>query len=432
MWPLVFSLFYSIVSAQTCAEDLTRILSRDPIPDAVEVAVQGANVAIGKALTQEQSQALEKILRKTAGDNYVATDILEQNKILKKAGFYPEDVDLLRKKNILGNTVIKFTKGTPTGYKIQEVALRELDSGALKEIQAGKKYNYLTGENGEIHITKDAVDFPPDKLIIAQNKSAKTSSFEPPLLVREAGELGYDAKTKNLVFKPTHTFENNEVASRAMLDKVKTLNPELKASMAASATSAKTPASRVLKCLDIVSGQSNGKNFVLNRMIADNAVAVSAITTAEMMGAGRLNTEEGKSMLLGDLVGGNVNTVIGSVMGLKLVKSDLSFGQSLAVRAGMGITGVEVQKVFHEQLVKSEDSQAAEKIAAFNTLHFIARLPINQAFDKFMINKLPNMIFDACQRNPALAVAISPVSVRMYERYASTVIYYGLRTPFEQ
>lgn len=419
--------FISLAQAQTCAQDITRILSKDPVPEAYEKALKGAESAIGKPLKKEQSEALEQVLRKTAGDNYMASDILAQTKILAKAGFYPEDIALLRKRNILGNTVIQLPKTAPTGFKIEKLALQELDSKKLKEIKNGsQKYNYIVAENGEIHVTTEKLDFPKDKLIIAGNKTSVTGQPDIPLLVREAGELSFDKKAKGVVFKPTHSFESNELASKALTDKVKDLDPAIKAQVLQPS---KAPASKVLKCLDIVSSQSNGKNFLLNRMIADNAVAVSAITTSEMMGAGRMNTEEGRKLLIGDLVGGNANTILGSVVGLKIVKKDLNWYQSLGARAGMGYSGVQVQKAFHQSMVSQESSEAVNAIANFNTAHFIARLPINHYFDKFVVNQLPNMIFNACQRNPALAVAISPVSIRMYERYASSVIYYGLREP---
>jgi hypothetical protein len=413
---------------QTCSQDLTRILSSDPIPEAAAQAVKQAETAIGKSLTKEQSLALEDVLRKMPGDNYLASDISSQDKVLKKAGFFPEDIQLLRKRNILGNTFIKLSASSPTGVQIERLAFKELDASILKDLKAGKNFNYLVGENGEIHLTSETLKFPKDKMILAYDKNKTETAV--PLLLRESGSLTFDTKKKTLVFKPTHGFENNEFASKALIQKVEALSPEIKATVT---NPANTPASRVLKCLDIVSAQGKSKNFVLDRVIADNLVAVSAIATSEAYSElwkgkpGLLGTPEGRSLIVGDLIGGNANAVLGSVVSLGITKKELTWVQSFGIRAGMGISGAQVQKLMHEQTSDGENQEQVDEIAKFNTVHAMLRIPISHHFDKFATNTLPDLIFNACQKNPATSVLISPVAVRMYERYASSVLYYGVR-----
>jgi len=426
----MIGLLYLLINfgfSQTCSQDLTRILSNDPIPDAVVQTVQKAEVVLGKALTKEQNEALEQVLRKTPGDNYFASDIANQDKLLKKAGFFPEDIALLRKRSVLGNTFIQIPKGAPTGVQIEKLLLKDLDASSLKEIKSGKSFNYVVGENGEIQITKEHLNFAKDKIVFAFNKADPDKNA--PLLLREAGSLIFDTKKQTVQFKPTHGFENNELASKALIQKVESLNPNIKAVVTKQSDA---PASRVLKCLDIVSAQGQGKNFVLDRLIADNLVAVSAIATSEAYSEltgkpGLLRSPEGRSLLIGDLIGGNANAVIGSVVSLGITKKDLSWVQSFGVRAGMGIGGAQVQKIMHEQTSNGENQEQVDEIAKFNTAHSLLRIPISHHFDKFASNKLPDLIFNACQKNPATSVLISPVAVRMYERYASSVLYYGLR-----
>ncbi|MBK7891081.1 MAG: hypothetical protein IPJ84_09630 [Bdellovibrionales bacterium] len=88
---------------------------------------------------------------------------------------------------------------------------------------------------------------------------------------------------------------------------------------------------------------------------------------------------------------------------------------------------IEVQKQIHGAVLEEEEQKIAEDIAAFNRAHFLARLPVNHYFDKFVVQKLPSMIFDACRRRPGLSVVLGPRAVRIYERYGSASIYFGLR-----
>ena len=186
------------------------------------------------------------------------------------------------------------------------------------------------------------------------------------------------------------------------------------------------PQARAVKCMDILSAQSNGKNFVLDRMIADNAVATGAILVGEASGAGRLNTEQGREVIAADLIGGNITGFLGGKIRRSLAVGQGSLMSSMVIRTGVGLEMIEVQKAVTGGVVQGDNSQkTAEDIAAFNRAHFIARLPVNHAVDQFMVKQLPIMLFNSCMKNPATSVFISPKAVRFYERLGSSVVYYG-------
>lgn len=419
-------LFFSQVSfsGDNCAQKVAKVLSLEA-PQGLSEPLRIRTVqSLGRPLTVDQQKALKQVIDETPLDSYLATEIEAQSRKLRKAGFTDLEIDRLRTQKILVNSKITIPKGAPVGVTQKAVALKEFDSAALQEIKQNKKYNYVASESGEIYLTEQKLDFPKDQLAMISRSNGPEGSF----MAREMGEVGYDPKKRTVVFKPKHGFENNELASKAMTDKVSKLAPNTQATVAAEAL--KVPSTRLIKCLDIVSSQSNGKNFVLDRVIADNMVLTTAVLGSELAGANRLSTPEGRAVIAGDLIGTTITSAIGARVGKEFVLRDFSFVTSMGVRTGMGLGMIEVQEQVHKQVLAKESQQLAEDLAAFNQAHFIARLPVNHYFDKFLVQSLPNLIFNSCQRNPALSVMVSPRAIRLYERYGSAVLYYGLRDHF--
>lgn len=411
-------------AGDNCAEKVAKVLSLEA-PQGLSEAVRIKTAqSLGRPLTVDQQKTLKQVMDETPLDSYLATEIEAQSRKLRKVGFTDSEIDRLRTQKVLVNSKITIPKGAPVGVTEKSMALKDFDSVALQEIKQNKKYNYVASESGEIYLTEQKLGFPKDQLAMISKSNGPGGSF----LAREMGEVGYDAKKRTVVFKPTHGFENNELASKAMTDKVAKLAPNTQATVAADAL--KVPSSRLIKCLDIVSSQSNGKNFVLDRVIAENMVLTTAVLGSELAGANRLSTPEGRAVILGDMIGSTISTAAGARVGKELSLRDVSFVTSMGVRTGMGLGMIEVQEQVHKQVLGKENQQLAEDLASFNQAHFLARLPVNHYFDKFLVQKLPNLIFNSCQRNPALSVMVSPRAIRLYERYGSAVLYYGLRDHF--
>jgi hypothetical protein len=304
----------------------------------------------------------------------------------------------------------------------------------LKDIKNNEKFSYLVGENGQVYVSKTKdLNLPKDKVVIASNSNEViTGTGKETAVIREAGEILYDSDKKQFAFKPTYGFDTSGLQVKHLLESVQSKSPGFKFDYKPSAA---IPHARTVKCLDVMSAQSSGKNFVLDRYVSDNIVLAAGVVGGEVAGAGRMDTHTGRMVVLADAIGGNISTGIGATIGKKLIVKDANLATSMAVRTGMGLSLIEMQKQIHKGIVPTDpnaksSSNAADDIATFNRAHFFARLPVNHYFDKFVVKTLPNVVFNACQKNPKLAVLISPSSVRLYERYASSTLYYAARGHF--
>ena len=413
--------------ADNCAQDVHNVIAAFSQSRGFSQALDKTQMEIGRRLTQKEEGALEGILREGKRDAYTASEVAKQNRDLAKAGFKAHEVEAMRRAGILGNSTISFANGAPTGIGFHAGRFEELSGTTFSRLQKDEKLHYAIGEDGKIWVTKEPISFPNDKVMIV-NTAVRTPGVEDAMVhfvVREAGELGLNQANKSVVFKPQYGLHAGEAETREILSNVSAISPGIRTTYQASPA---IPHSRVIQCLDILSAQSNGKNFVLDRVIAENAVLVGAVGIGELAGAGRTRTTQGQLVLAGDVAGTTVNTVAGAYIAKNLVMRDAGLAQSLLVRTGMGLGMIEAQKYVHRGFVGEEQKQVAEDIANFNRAHFFARLPINHYFDNFIVKTLPKMVFDSCQRNSKLSVAISPRAVRLYERNASAVMYFGLRS----
>ncbi len=413
------------VGSDACISAIAKTLEARSVVPATAEQVAKAGAALGGPLSVRREEGLKRAIETTSGDVYSASEIANQNKILKKAGFSDTEIESLRKQHILADTVLSLSNGSPTGLARARCALEDLSASTIRDLRAGKRYSYVVGENGEIFASKDALEFDPAKVMLASLPGSTGTSAAASFPVREAGELFYDAATKNFNFRPTYGVDRSELAANGVIASARR---QLQDANIRYIENPKIPPSRVVKCLDMISAQSNGKNFVIDRMISDNAVTTIAIGSSEIAGAGRLSSENGRAVVESDIVGGNVTGVIGGVVGKRMTIGNTHFASQMAVRAGMGMSMIEVQKNVTKQILGSDGNRTtAADIATFNRAHFVARLPVNYALDQFMVNSLPTMIFNTCQKHPTLSLAVSPKAVRFYERYASSTIYYGLR-----
>ncbi len=413
------------IGSDSCIGAIAKTFEVRSVVPATADQIARASTTLGGPLSAKKEAGLKKAIEVTNGDIYSASEIANQNKILKKTGFSDTEIQSLRKQHILADSVLSLGNGSPTGIMRSQVALENLSSATIRDLRSGKRFSYVIGENGELFASKDVVDFPSSQVMLASLPGGSEVGAAGSFPVREAGELFYDPATKNFNFRPTYGSDSSELASNSVLAAARRQMQNVDIKYIENPSIAP---SRVVKCLDMISAQSSGKNFVMDRMVSDNAVTTIAIGSSEVAGAARLQTDDGRKVIESDIVGGNVNGVIGAVVGKRLTVGNTHFASQMAVRAGMGLGMIEVQKNVTKQMVGGDANQTtASDIAKFNRAHFAARLPINYALDQFMVNSLPTMIFNTCQKHPTLSLAVSPKAVRFYERYASSTIYYGLR-----
>lgn len=376
----------------------------------------------GVSLTDEQAELVSRINKEKQADYYFASDLASDNKKLKKAGLKDEQINKLRASGVLNNSIVKLS--APTKVQVENLHLRSLQRADTEALQKGEKRSYVITQDGNLHITPNPVKMSDDTILISDNVAK--GGLPNRSAVIESGEMIYDSASNKYVFQPKHAVDVNTSQAEGLLKDVTKVDPGAK--VAKGKPPIGTPQSQAANCLDILSAQSKGKNFVLDRLIGDNAVASAAIISTEMMGAGRFEDQRGQEVVMADLIGINMGSLVSSQLGKHLVLKNANLPTSLAARTGVGLTMIEAQKQIYQQVLTEDAVERSEDIANFDRAHFAGRLLINHHFDKFVMNSLPKMIFDSCQKNSKMQVFISPRAVRLYERFGSSTIYYGARS----
>lgn len=416
----------ALIDCSNCLDAIYRV---SPVKSPAEVLAtksRQAEEAIGRPISLKLKKGLEEALSVPANPElYTPAEVIKQNQILKKFGYSEEDIAALRRKHVLANSVIETAEGAPTGVEILKLSMQRMTSKDLDTVRKGKKLYYIVGQDETLYVSETLPKLPTDKIAVVVSKNSEAAASGTSTLIRESGEVVFDEVRQTYAFRPKYGFDTSKAEMREVLDNVSAVSPGLRTAYEANSA---VSHSQVIKCLDILSAQSKGKNFVLDRFITDNMVTTGAILVNEARGDGRLDTDEGRRVVAADIIGGNIATTFGSIVGKHLVLTNATLSMSMAMRTGLGMGMVEMQKGVHDAVLEGNtENSTAEDIAAFNRLHFMARLPINHYLDEFFIKTLPHMIFNSCQRSPTMSVLVSPRSIRLFERYASATIYYGLR-----
>lgn len=389
-----------------------------------EVLKISTNRSIGEAeklvgrLSPKQKSAIESIVSNKK-DYYTAAEISEQKALLKKSGFSTSEIQSLEKNGVFNHSTIKFKASVPTSVAVKELATESIDAKSIVALQKGEKIPYIIDDTGQMLKLKKNETFDPKTLWYFKNGRSDQAS-----MIKEAGTLSFDSGKKQYVFKPTYNVDLAGSEKAEMLAKAKAT---LGSKQVKLLDDTRFVGSKTIDCLDVLSAQSKGKNFVLDRMISDNTVLATAILTSEVAGADRLSTEDGKDVVMADFIGTNINVLINGALGKHLVINDAGLMKSLGMRTLTGFGMIEMQRNVYNTVLENNAQERASDIATFDRAHFVSRLFINHYFDKFLVNKLPELVFNACQRDSKSKIFLSPRAVRIYERYASAVIYYGLR-----
>lgn len=316
-----------------------------------------------------------------------------------------------------GRVVTEKTPFQGTSF-LHEAPTQKLGKTTLQQTKAGKEINYFIDQDGGVHTFAKDSDFTP-KNLFAVRAEGKIHQ------VQEVGRIRYDSKAKKYVLEADESYLT-PVQRQQSAKKMKDVVPENAASAAKQ---------KMLTCLDILNKQNAGKGFVLDRLKAENLVTTSAIISTELLGAGRLQSQEGLEVVAADLIGGNLSTMAMAGVGKYLVVNNRGLGTAIGTRAVTSLGLIELQRGVYNAVLTDEDPKSnarSQELSTFNQIHFLARLPINHWIDEGLVKKLPQYLFESCQKGAKLNVFWSPTSIRIYERYASAVIYYGARSAIIQ
>jgi len=380
-------------------------------------SLASAEKALG-GLSDSKKKVLENILR-SKKETYTLDEIKDQNNALKKAGFSANDIAKLQRENIIPRSAVIMRSSAPTSVAVKEVDTEAFNAKTIASLQKGDEVSYVIDNDGQMLSLKKGESFDPKTLWYMK----KTGSDQAGM-VKEAGTLRYDKAKRQYVFKSSYSVDLAQSERQEMLDQAKDI---LKTNQVKLLDDVRFTGSKTIDCLDVLSAQNKGKNFVLDRMISDNAVLTTAILTSEAAGAQRLATEDGRDVVMADYVGTNLNVLINGTIGKHLVVNNAGLLTSLGTRTMTGMGMIELQRNVYNTMLENNAEERASEIASFDRAHFVGRLFVNHYFDKFLVNKLPELVFNACQRDSKSRIFFSPRAVRIYERYASAMLYYGLR-----
>jgi len=424
--------FLQTASANLCQDEVYELMSSAASNSVKSATKSVVETVLGQSVNDKKFKALQRAVNDGSQEIYTASTVAKQEKTLAKAGFSKSEITSLRKSGVLPNSTVQIAKEVPEKLESVSLDMRKISVEDTRRMKNGEKLNYVIGEDGEPYVLNKAHDFSDDTVWLAQAGKATGKSDEVGgnFIVREAGTLSYNKATKKFEFNTRYGMGASEKEVQELTNKV---SKETGQRIELSNPKAAKSETKTYECLDILSAQNSGKNFILNRFVPDNSIALAGIAVGEGLGAGRLQTEQGRQVVAADMIGTNVNVIIGGYIGSKLALGKANLPTALGTRAAVAMGMIDVQKNIYQSVLTTSADERADKIATFDQYHFAGRLAWNHMFEKFLVGNtssnfnLPNMIYKACQNDSKMKVLINPQTVRFIEKGASAAVYYGLR-----
>lgn len=420
-----------------CVDDaITELLRVDSTTSASDIE-RYSEIALGRQINAEETKAIGEAVKIGNPDMLTKAELEAQNAILAKH-FDKSEIKRLRRFGIVSNSLEATPGAVPSVAKVYEAKLSDVSGKHLGEVRAGKgkkEYRYFIDLDDQIHIIEGETKLGNDGLMIV--KDGEGNSY----VVKETGTIKQNPKTKNPELTSDHVAEHSGSSSDDVLAKLKKENPDLEINRPSMPSRARNKA---MDCMEIMASQLSGKSFFLDRMLVGTGFAAGSIvvTNAGQAALGHepsLATKHGQEVAVADLSTNVLGTFVGTGIGAGLFKVEAGHVTSLVVRGASSYAMADLQKPVYNAIVTPEpkkdgapaEPSTADKIARFDKVHTLARIPINYGVDWFIQKKLPLMLFDACRKGAKLSVWTSPKMIRIYERGISTVIYRGARMAIE-
>lgn len=312
----------------------------------------------------------------------------------------------------------------PTHIETRAIHLQPLTAEDLKQARAGTRVPYLVDQNNRLWRIPENEALPADRLIIVGNAR---SPDESPRLVMESGTLIYDADTRRLRLHTTRDLGLSEDERAQVVAEFNALSPPSLKSRIAREPSRSAAKETVVNCLEAAQSQAQGRNLIRDQLISSNLIMGTVVTFEEVRGAGRLNTPEGRGVLLGDWIGANVNAVVYGALG-SLSVLGVSKSVDLTTRLATGVVLTAGQNIVYRQTVPdSSAEERANQIMKFDYGYMAVRTPIALGVDHVMLNHVPDAYFNACARDSRAKLIVHPTMIRIVERIGTTLTYYRAR-----
>lgn len=384
---------------------------------------QLAEGVLGRQLTDRQFRALEEMRRVVESPTYSAAQMQKLNELITRNGFSQAEILKLRHEGVLNHWSVFWSRPAPTRLHVQEAPLQEISPELLIAVREKKKrFRYLKDGSGQYHLTEAPLNGDLEAFWAARNSTSGSGDL---FIVHEAGEFAFDSASGKFTFRPEYALDLDPEETRTALKTLQEKHSDHQFSRLDAPGSADT---RVLDCLSLFEkNNQNLKRFVFDRLAMGNAVdfAAFSITDPERLKDGDL--------IFAEFMGSNVNSAISAAISHTVAGSNLSTAKSLALWTVAGEGFILLQDQFYRRTLDDDEegtetaSSKADALTTYNFVHNHVKIPINYAVDRMLLKKLPNYIFNQCRKGSKLQIYMSPTMVRLYERGASAVFYYGGR-----
>jgi hypothetical protein len=298
-------------------------------------------------------------------------------------------------------------------------------AGSVNKIIAGETQSYLIGTDGELYLLSAGSTAGNDPIAFVNARGE-------PVVAVEHGRISYDAKSGKWSKVAEGAYGVAEPETKGAFARLRELFGKTEEEVAKQKEEENSPSAKVLKCMQIMAKQKLGASLA-ERMISDNVALAGVTIVRAAANPAWLDSEKERRKLAADFVTTNTGSGVGRVGDSVITWAKLSGARTLPVHAarfgannliGRTAYGVALNGT---QQDSDEERAKAEKIANFNTVHGLARIPVNAALDNYMRRKLPEALFNGCSSGSVLRVVVTPTLIRIVERSGSTLIYLGAR-----
>lgn len=324
--------------------------------------------------------------------------------------------------------------------KVDKVILStiHLDATKFDEMDKGKIFGFVLDQDDKLRYLDKPLELKKTRLWVGKEID---DPFKKDFLIKAHGSFYYDEATKKYTLKTNSLIDLSADEAKKIKAEAEKL---LGAKGAVADVDALTPAQH-LKCADILAGSKTGKGFLLNSYTSNNAVFFSTIFASSLFGEGIASTPQGRDIATADWLAMNIGIGVGGSISKYMIVKNFSTVKRFPVSLATGFTLMQMNnqlyKVFdngdvepveggENATVDASSDEYMKKLARFNMgWFFLKSVPVGMITDTFIAKKLPRYLTNRCLAGKAISVFVSPKMVRIYERYASSILYYGAAKP---
>ncbi len=343
--------------------------------------------------------------------------------------------------NLLGHSLPSEIFVNPNkGIRELDKTLLPASAKLLKKLQEPNsqfKLSYVVSPDnkvffveGELNLTRkdvwtatdDSWTFPIKEAGEVKWPTSDTGNMSSPVLVQKYGvqlSSEEDVLTKNYLEAAIKSDEQKNLLGKSRFKRT-------------------VPLARTLKCSELLTKKMNAKKFILTKLGIDTAILTSAILIqrpqrfeALTVALGLQEKEEGRDydgdLLLADYSTGGVNNIFKSWVGYVATTRGVNalterfgrLGSSIIMRSGAMVSSVGIQMAMYAAMTDDD----AKSLGAYNMGYSIYSIGKSHLVDNFIINKLPDIAYNTCLKNPATRFVLGHGTVRIVDGLVSTVIY---------